>query len=79
MLPFYRVLFDGHMKRVLVEIEDISPGSSPTSLKNDGVWFSNLRYLIFRREWDLVQTALGEPHLNFRMNSTPTSTQLLDA
>lgn len=79
MLLFYWVLFDGHVKKVLVEIYDISPGCSLTSLGNDGVWFSNLWNLMFLREWDLILTMLGEPQLNFRTNSIPTSTRLLDA
>jgi len=79
MLPFCRVLFDGHAKRALFEIRDVPPESSPTSLRNDGAWFSNLWYLIFLREWDLIQTVLGEPQLNFTTISIPTSTQLLDA
>lgn len=58
----------------------IFPEGVPQLLwEKDGVWFSNLWYLIFQRKWDLVQSMLGEPQLNFRTNSTPTFTQLLDA
>lgn len=45
MLPFHWVLFDGHMKRFLLEIYDISPGSSPTSLRKR--WFLVFKSLVF--------------------------------